>query len=124
MYSFDCESKNWVNTVRFYGHCYYCRQPEVNVGQCWAFKGSMGFLVIQLASVIKPTAFTLEHLPKSMSPTGSIDSAPRDFTVLVSKHLFSRAIGVYPKNSILCLVVYLYGNYHIMLFVLYWPANK
>ncbi|XP_046549982.1 uncharacterized protein LOC124259829 isoform X3 [Haliotis rubra] len=56
-------------------------QPDVHPGQCWAFKGARGFLVIQLAFPIKPSGFTLEHIPKALSPTGNIDSAPRDFAV-------------------------------------------
>ncbi|KAL3876673.1 hypothetical protein ACJMK2_034477 [Sinanodonta woodiana] len=57
-------------------------QPEVHPGECWAFRGSHGYIVIQLSTAIVPTGFTLEHIPKSLSPTGNIDSAPRDFTVL------------------------------------------
>ena len=60
-----------------------CVQPEVHPGQCWAFKGHSGYIVIQLAVAIRPTGFSLEHIPKSLSMTGSIDSAPRDFTVFV-----------------------------------------
>nr|XP_055032317.1 SUN domain-containing protein 1 isoform X2 [Misgurnus anguillicaudatus] len=56
-------------------------QPDVHPGNCWAFKGSTGYLVIGLALKIVPTAFSLEHIPKSLSPTGSISSAPREFTV-------------------------------------------
>ena len=58
-------------------------QPDVHPGQCWAFRGTQGFLVIQLAGRVKPTAFSLEHIPRSLSPTGKIDSAPKDFTVWV-----------------------------------------
>ncbi|XP_059925674.1 SUN domain-containing protein 1 isoform X4 [Gadus macrocephalus] len=56
-------------------------QPDVYPGNCWAFKGSQGYLVIRLSLRVKPTAFCLEHIPKSMSPTGTITSAPRNFTV-------------------------------------------
>ncbi|XP_067671040.1 uncharacterized protein [Haliotis asinina] len=56
-------------------------QPDVHPGQCWAFKGARGFLVVQLAFPIKPSGFTLEHIPKALSPTGNIDSAPREFAV-------------------------------------------
>jgi SUN domain-containing protein 1/2 len=69
-------------------HLFICNlQPEVQTGQCWAFKGSQGYLVIELAGTVQPTAFSLEHIPKSMSPTGRIDSAPKDFMVLVSHYL-------------------------------------
>ncbi|NXK35673.1 SUN2 protein, partial [Piprites chloris] len=56
-------------------------QPDVNPGNCWAFRGSQGFAVIRLSSIIRPTAVTLEHIPKALSPQGTIPSAPKDFTV-------------------------------------------
>ncbi|KAM6957248.1 SUN domain-containing protein 1 [Aplochiton taeniatus] len=56
-------------------------QPDVYPGNCWAFKGSQGYLVIRLSMKILPTAFCLEHIPKALSPTGNISSAPRNFTV-------------------------------------------
>ncbi|XP_078611972.1 uncharacterized protein LOC144882202 isoform X10 [Branchiostoma floridae x Branchiostoma japonicum] len=56
-------------------------QPDVHPGNCWAFRGSEGYMVIQLSGVVRPTSFSLEHIPKSLSPTGQIDSAPKDFTV-------------------------------------------
>ena len=34
---------------------------------------------------IHPTTFTLEHIPKTLSPTGNITSAPKDFAVYVSE---------------------------------------
>ncbi|XP_043109044.1 SUN domain-containing protein 1 isoform X8 [Puntigrus tetrazona] len=56
-------------------------QPDVHPGNCWAFKGSQGYLVIGLSMKIVPTAFSLDHVPKSLSPTGNISSAPREFNV-------------------------------------------
>lgn len=56
-------------------------QPEVHPGNCWAFKGSTGYIVVGLSMKIVPTAFTLEHVAKSLSPTGNISSAPREFNV-------------------------------------------
>merc|ERR1719450_528223 len=56
-------------------------QPGVQPGECWAFKGSTGFIVIKLSDGIIPTRFSMEHISKSMSPSGKIDSAPRDFVV-------------------------------------------
>ncbi|XP_071427443.1 SUN domain-containing protein 1 isoform X5 [Pithys albifrons albifrons] len=56
-------------------------QPEVYPGNCWAFKGSQGYLVVRLSMKIYPTAFTVEHIPKTLSPTGNITSAPRNFAV-------------------------------------------
>ncbi|NWS48401.1 SUN2 protein, partial [Probosciger aterrimus] len=56
-------------------------QPDVNPGSCWAFRGSQGFAVIRLSSIIRPMAVTLEHIPKALSPKGTIPSAPKDFAV-------------------------------------------
>ncbi|XP_042542583.1 SUN domain-containing protein 1 isoform X5 [Dipodomys spectabilis] len=56
-------------------------QPDIYPGNCWAFKGSQGFLVVRLSMLIHPTTFTVEHIPKTLSPTGSISSAPKDFAV-------------------------------------------
>ena len=56
-------------------------QPGVQPGECWAFKGSSGFVVIQLSERIVPTRFSMEHISKSMSPSGKIDSAPKEFVV-------------------------------------------
>ncbi|XP_043834452.1 SUN domain-containing protein 1 isoform X5 [Dromiciops gliroides] len=56
-------------------------QPDIYPGNCWAFKGSQGYLVVRLSMMIYPTAFTIEHIPKTLSPTGNITSAPKDFSV-------------------------------------------
>ena len=58
--------------------------PSVQPGECWAFQGFPGFLVMQLNNKIYVTGFTLEHIPKSLSPNGHIDSAPYNFTAWVS----------------------------------------
>ncbi|KAM8724272.1 SUN domain-containing protein 1 isoform 8-T11 [Acanthopagrus schlegelii] len=56
-------------------------QPDVYPGNCWAFKGSQGYLVIRLSLRVLPTSFCVEHIPKALSPTGNITSAPQNFTV-------------------------------------------
>ncbi|KAL6095365.1 sun1 [Pungitius sinensis] len=56
-------------------------QPDVHPGNCWAFRGSKGFLVIRLSMKILPTAFSMEHIDRALTPSGSLESAPRDFTV-------------------------------------------
>ncbi|XP_040922733.1 SUN domain-containing protein 1-like [Toxotes jaculatrix] len=56
-------------------------QPDVHPGNCWAFRGAAGFLVIRLSMRILPTAFSLEHIPKALAPSGTLRSAPRDFNV-------------------------------------------
>ncbi|XP_037238821.1 SUN domain-containing protein 1 isoform X7 [Falco rusticolus] len=56
-------------------------QPDIHPGNCWAFRGSPGYLVVKLSMKIYPTAFTVEHIPKTLSPTGNITSAPKNFSV-------------------------------------------
>ncbi|XP_053577286.1 SUN domain-containing protein 2 isoform X2 [Bombina bombina] len=56
-------------------------QPDTNPGNCWAFRGSQGYAVIRLSSRIQPTAVTLDHIPRSLSPKDTISSAPRNFSV-------------------------------------------
>ena len=59
-------------------------QPDVHPGNCWAFQGPQGFAVVRLSARIRPTAVTLEHVPKSLSPNSTISSAPKDFAIFVS----------------------------------------
>ncbi|KAJ3608037.1 hypothetical protein NHX12_025087 [Muraenolepis orangiensis] len=56
-------------------------QPDVHPGNCWAFRGSTGYLVVRLSMKVVPVAFSLEHIPKALAPSGALRSAPRDFTV-------------------------------------------
>ncbi|XP_028395376.1 SUN domain-containing protein 1-like [Dendronephthya gigantea] len=58
-------------------------QSDNSPGNCWAFKGQQGYVVIKLSKILTPTAFSLEHIPKLLSPTGDgrIPSAPKEFTV-------------------------------------------
>lgn len=55
--------------------------PVLLPGKCWAFHGVQGTLVISLSHPITLTHVTLDHLPRYHSPTGRIDSAPKDFEV-------------------------------------------
>lgn len=51
-------------------------------GECWAFIGDTGRLVIKLSAPIVPTFFHYEHISKSLSREGDIRSAPKDFKVV------------------------------------------
>lgn len=57
--------------------------PSVHPGECWAFQGFPGYLVVQLNNLVYITGFTVEHIPKSIAPDGIIDSAPKNFSVWV-----------------------------------------
>ncbi|KAG8124739.1 hypothetical protein E2320_019999 [Naja naja] len=50
-------------------------------GNCWAFQGSQCFAVIRLPNRIHPTAVMLEHMSKSLPPSGTIPSAHKDIAV-------------------------------------------
>jgi len=50
-------------------------------GKCWAIAGSEGAVVIQLATSIRVTNVSIEHMPVALSPTGAITSAPKRFSV-------------------------------------------
>nr|XP_025037863.1 SUN domain-containing protein 3-like isoform X2 [Pelodiscus sinensis] len=56
-------------------------QPDVHPGNCWAFQGSQGQVVIRLPEKIYPTAVTIQHISKAISPSGDVTSAPKDFAV-------------------------------------------
>lgn len=71
---------------------YLSPQPDVYPGNCWAFKGSQGYLVIRLSLKIRPTSFCVEHIPKALSPTGNITSALRNFTVFVRTIVIVKAL--------------------------------
>ncbi|KAH0945100.1 hypothetical protein HN011_010092 [Eciton burchellii] len=56
-------------------------QTGVLPGDCWAFKGSNGSVVIRLLGYVNISGISLEHISSSISPTGETDTAPRDFSV-------------------------------------------
>lgn len=57
-------------------------QPGSAPGQCWAFKGSEGCVVIKLSNPVFISDVTLEHIAKNLSPDQSVSSAPHKFEVL------------------------------------------
>ncbi|XP_043790093.1 tetratricopeptide repeat protein 39C-like [Apis laboriosa] len=56
-------------------------QTGVLPGECWAFKGSRGDVVIQLLGFVHITGVSLEHIPQSISPTGETSTAPKEFSI-------------------------------------------
>ncbi|CAK9826895.1 Klaroid protein [Anthophora retusa] len=57
-------------------------QTGVLPGECWAFKGTSGSVVIQLLGFVYVSGVSLEHIPQSISPTGETSTAPKDFSIL------------------------------------------
>ncbi|XP_012271483.2 SUN domain-containing protein 1 [Orussus abietinus] len=56
-------------------------QTGVLPGECWAFKGNSGSVVIKLLGLVYISGVSLEHISASISPTGDTSTAPRDFCV-------------------------------------------
>ncbi|KAK1337439.1 hypothetical protein QTO34_002066 [Cnephaeus nilssonii] len=59
-------------------------EPDVFPGNCWAFEGDQGQVVIRLPGRVQLSDITLQHPPPSVAHTGGANSAPRDFAVYVS----------------------------------------
>lgn len=59
-------------------------QPNVTPGNCWAFAGDRGQVTIRLAQKVYLSNVTLQHIPKTISLSGSLDTAPKDFVIYVS----------------------------------------
>ncbi|XP_077491123.1 uncharacterized protein LOC144101785 isoform X2 [Amblyomma americanum] len=55
--------------------------PGMHPGECWAFRGSQGHLVIKLSQRIRVTAISVEHIARSLVSSGHTSSAPRDFQI-------------------------------------------
>lgn len=53
-------------------------------GNCWAFAGDRGQVTIRLAQKVYLSNITLQHIPKTISLSGSLDTAPKDFVIYVS----------------------------------------
>ncbi|XP_029419168.1 sperm-associated antigen 4 protein isoform X3 [Nannospalax galili] len=56
-------------------------EPDVFPGNCWAFEGDQGQVVIRLPGSVQLRDITLQHPPLSVAHTGGASSAPRDFAV-------------------------------------------
>ncbi|KAI5216099.1 Sperm-Associated Antigen 4 Protein [Manis pentadactyla] len=56
-------------------------EPYVFPGNCWAFEGDQGQVVIRLPGRVQLSDITLQHPHPSVAHTAGADSAPRDFAV-------------------------------------------
>ncbi|KAM6114494.1 LOW QUALITY PROTEIN: sperm-associated antigen 4 protein-like [Phoenicopterus ruber ruber] len=82
--TYDCKD-NWRCKVL----CFFCTanapdtilQPDVSPGNCWAFRGHQGQVVIRLPARVHLTAVTVQHISKEVSSSGTVISAPRDVAV-------------------------------------------
>ncbi|KAM9681830.1 sperm-associated antigen 4 protein [Dama dama] len=56
-------------------------EPDVFPGNCWAFEGDQGQVVIRLPGRVQLSDITLQHPPPTVAHTPGANSAPRDFAV-------------------------------------------
>ncbi|XP_037768736.2 SUN domain-containing protein 3-like [Chelonia mydas] len=85
-----------------FGICWeYSRSPDVILqrdntpGNCWALRGSRGYVVVKLSRVIHPFAVTLDHIAKEESQTEEISSAPKNFAIYGLKDGFGEKGGAF-----------------------------
>ncbi|XP_028047607.2 tetratricopeptide repeat protein 39C [Monomorium pharaonis] len=62
-------------------------QTGVLPGECWAFKGSNGSVVIRLLGRVHVSGVSLEHISSLISPTGETATAPKNFSIWGLKDL-------------------------------------
>ncbi|XP_039203889.1 SUN domain-containing protein 2-like [Crotalus tigris] len=82
------------------GFCWdYMRSPNMILerdntpGNCWAMKGSQGYVVIKLSQAVRLTSVALDHISKTVSHTEEITSAPQNFSVYGFKNDFEKEEG-------------------------------
>ncbi|XP_060523195.1 SUN domain-containing protein 2-like [Cylas formicarius] len=56
-------------------------QTGSSPGECWALKGSSGGAIIKLLGSVRVDAVSMEHISKTISPSGDSSTAPKDFAV-------------------------------------------
>ncbi|XP_054904499.1 SUN domain-containing protein 2-like isoform X2 [Poeciliopsis prolifica] len=62
-------------------------RTHLHPGQCWAFPGFPGRLAISLSHTAIIRHVSLGHIRKIVSPTSSVSSAPKEFSVFGKKNL-------------------------------------
>ncbi|KAG8524102.1 SUN domain-containing protein 5 [Galemys pyrenaicus] len=81
------------------------RGPNMTPGNCWAFSGDRGQVTIRLAQKVYLSNLTLQHIPKTISLSGSLDTAPKDFVIYgmegpPKEEVFLGAFQFQPENII------------------------
>ncbi|XP_068914239.1 SUN domain-containing protein 3 [Tenebrio molitor] len=76
-------------------------QATASPGECWAFKGHRGSAILQLIDYVLIDSVTLEHIPHTISPSGTIDTAPKEFKIwgLESPHGRRHLLGQFKYES-------------------------
>ncbi|XP_017367161.1 SUN domain-containing protein 5 [Cebus imitator] len=96
---------NWIRLWNYAQPPDVILEPNVTPGNCWAFEGDRGQVTIRLAQKIYLSNLTLQHIPKTISLSGSLDTAPKDFVVYgmessPREEVFLGAFQFQPENII------------------------
>uniref|UniRef100_A0A8C9BGK2 Sad1 and UNC84 domain containing 5 n=1 Tax=Phocoena sinus TaxID=42100 RepID=A0A8C9BGK2_PHOSS len=96
---------NWIRLWNYAQPPDVILEPNMTPGNCWAFSGDRGQVTIQLAQKVYLSNLTLQHIPKTISLSGSLDTAPKDFIIYgmevsPKKEVFLGAFQFQPENII------------------------
>uniref|UniRef100_G5E798 Sad1 and UNC84 domain containing 5 n=1 Tax=Loxodonta africana TaxID=9785 RepID=G5E798_LOXAF len=96
---------NWIRLWNYAQPPDVILQPNMTPGNCWAFAGDRGQVTIRLAQKIYLSNLTLQHIPKTISLSGSLDTAPKDFVIYgmegtPKEEVFLGAFQFQPENII------------------------
>ncbi|NP_001171381.1 SUN domain-containing protein 5 [Sus scrofa] len=96
---------NWIRLWNYAQPPDVILEPNVTPGNCWAFAGDRGQVTIRLAQKVYLSNLTLQHIPKTISLSGSLDTAPKDFVIYgmegsPREEVFLGAFQFQPENII------------------------
>lgn len=73
-----------------------------SAGDCFGFFGQNGEVVIRLQRPVHIDAVSIDHIPTSMSPNGTVETAPREFSVYGmnrNQNTYSHFFGTFQYDS-------------------------
>ena len=82
-------------------------QPSLYPGNCWAMEGQNGHATVKLREGVVITGVTIDHIPQELSPNGTLDTAPKDFSVQVCDHRYNIKV-LWITFGTLCLFIGIY----------------
>ncbi|XP_012521215.1 PREDICTED: SUN domain-containing protein 5 [Propithecus coquereli] len=96
---------NWIRLWNYAQPPDVILEPNMTPGNCWAFEGDRGQVTIRLAQKVYLSNLTLQHIPKTISLSGSLDTAPKDFVIYgmessPKEEVFLGAFQFQPENTI------------------------
>ncbi|KAI5940511.1 SUN domain-containing protein 5 isoform X1 [Manis javanica] len=96
---------NWIRLWNYAQPPDVILEPSMTPGNCWAFSGDRGQVTIRLAQKVYLSNLTLQHIPKTISLSGSTDTAPKDVVIYgmegsPREEVFLGAFQFQPENII------------------------